>query len=37
MKKLNGVGLVDNRPTTDKLHHFVQKKIKIKNDMCQVT
>ena len=26
MKKLDGVGPVDNRPSTDKLHHFVQKK-----------
>ena len=25
-KKLDGVGPVDNRPSTDKLHHFVQKK-----------
>ena len=24
--KLDGVGLVDNRPSTDNLHHFVQKK-----------
>ena len=23
--KLDGVGPVDNRPSTDKLHHFVQK------------
>ena len=33
--KLEGVGPVDNRPSTDKLHHFVRKKenikIKIKN------
>ena len=26
--KLDGVGPVDNRPSTDKLHHFVQKKKK---------
>ena len=26
--KLDGVGPVDNRPSTDKLHHFVQKKRK---------
>jgi hypothetical protein len=26
LKKLDGVGPVDNRPSTDKLHHFVQKK-----------
>ena len=30
LNKLDGVGPVDNRPSTDKLHHFVQKKIKIK-------
>ena len=24
--KLDGVGPVDNRPATDKLHHFVKKK-----------
>ena len=31
-RKLDGVGPVDNRPSTDQLHHFVQKKIKkIKN------
>ena len=27
-KKLDGVGPVDNRPSTDKLDHFVRKKIK---------
>ena len=26
--KLDGVGPVDNRPSTDKLHHFVRKKLK---------
>ena len=26
--KLDGVGPVDNRPSTDKLNHFVQKKSK---------
>ena len=26
--KLDGVGPVDNRPSTDKLHHIVKKKIK---------
>ena len=26
-KKLDGVGPVDNRPSTDKLHNFVQKKL----------
>ena len=25
LQKLDGVGPVDNRPFTDKLHHFVQK------------
>ena len=25
-EKLDGVGPVDNRPSTDKLHHFVRKK-----------
>ena len=24
--KLDGVGSIDNRPSTDKLHHFVRKK-----------
>ena len=28
--KLDGVGPVDNRPSTGKLHHFVQKKEKEK-------
>jgi hypothetical protein len=27
-KKLDGVGPVDNRPSTDKLHHFVRGKKK---------
>ena len=26
--ELDGVGSVDNRPSTDKLHHFVEKKQK---------
>ena len=26
MKKLYGVGPVDNRPNIDELHHFVKKK-----------
>ena len=33
--KLDGIGPVDNRPSTDKLHHFVRrkkKKKKITND-----
>ena len=32
--KLDGVGPVDNRPYTNKLHHFVRKK---KIDMWHVT
>ena len=28
--KLDGLGPVDNRPSTDKLHHFVRKKKKRK-------
>ena len=28
--KLDGVGPVDNRPSPDKLHYFVQQKIKKK-------
>ena len=28
IKELDGVGPVDNRPSTDKLHHFVKKKKK---------
>ena len=32
--KLDGVGPIDNKPSTDKLHHFVWKKI---NDMWHVT
>ena len=37
--KLDGVGPVDNRPSTDKLHHFVQKKEekKVTCDMRHVT
>ena len=34
--KLDGVGSVDNRPFTDKLHHFVKKKKK-KCDMSHMT
>ena len=36
-KKLDGVGPVDNRPTTIRLHHFVQKKKKKKSDMWHMT
>ena len=32
-KKLDGVGLVDNRPSTNKLHHIPGKKKKKKCDM----
>ena len=38
--QLDGVGPVDNRPSTDKLHHFVQKKKKmwlVSCDMWHVT
>ena len=31
MYKLDGVGPVDNRPSTDKLHQIVKKKFKKKN------
>ena len=40
VKKLDGVGPIDNRPSTDNLHHFVQKKKKRKKvtrDMWHVT
>ena len=37
-KKLEGVGPVDNRPSTNKLHHFVERKNnKQKCDMWHVT
>ena len=32
--KLDGVGPVDNRPSTDKLHHFLKKEKKKKNVTC---
>ena len=35
-QKIDGVGPVDNRPSTDKLHHFERKKNKQKN-MWHVT
>ena len=39
--KLDGVGPVDNRPSTDKLHHFVKKNKKnmwhVTRDMWHVT
>ena len=30
--KLDGVGPVDNRPSTDQLHHFVEKKRRRKKE-----
>ena len=35
-KKLDGIGPVDNKPSTDKLHHFVQKKWHVTRDMWHV-
>ena len=36
--KLDGVGPIDNRPSSDKLHHFVRKKTKKKKcDMWHLT
>ena len=34
ISKLDGVGPVDNRPSTNKLHQIVQKKKKKKNVTC---
>ena len=34
VKKLDGVGPVDNRPSTEKLHHFVRKKEEEKKLTC---
>ena len=34
-RKLDGVGPIDNRPFTDKLHHFVRKK-KTKKMTCDM-
>ena len=31
-QQLDGVGPVDNRPSTDKHHHFVQNKINLKKN-----
>ena len=36
VKKLDRVGPVDNRPSTDKLHHFVHKRYKIKIMTCDM-
>ena len=33
LRKLDGVGPVNNRPSTDKLHHFVQKKKNVTRNM----
>ena len=35
--KLDGVGPVDNRPSTDKLHHIVQKKRRRKKKKIHAT
>ena len=35
--KLEGVGLVNNRPSTDWLYHFVNEKIKKKNTTQHAT
>jgi hypothetical protein len=35
--KLDGVGPVDNRPSTDKLHHFVREKTTKKQQQKHVT
>ena len=32
LNKLDGVGPLDNRPSTDKLNHLVQKKINLTPD-----
>ena len=37
MIKLDRVGPFDNRPSTNKLHHFVRKKERKKSDMWHVT
>ena len=37
IKKLDGVGPVDNRPSTNKLHHLKKKKIHVTLDMWHVT
>ena len=37
VRKLEGVGPFDNRPSTVKLHHFVQKEKKRRKKMWQVT
>ena len=35
--KLDVVGTVDNRPSTNKLHHFIQKKWHVTHDMWHLT
>ena len=37
IKNLDGVGPVDNRPFTNKLHHFVKKFKRKENDILHVT
>ena len=37
LRKLDGVGPIANRPSTDKLHHFVRQKKNLKCDMWHVT
>ena len=37
VSKLDGVVAVDNRPSTDKLHHFVQNENEMWNEMWHVT
>ena len=37
LKKIDRVGPVDNRPSTDSLHHFVQLFFKIKKKKLHVT
>ena len=37
INQLNRVGLADNRPSNDKLHHFVQKRTEKKEEKKNVT
>ena len=37
LNKLDGVGPIDNRPYTDKLHHFVKKKKNVTCDTWHMT
>ena len=36
-KKVDGVGPIDNRPSIDKLYHFVKKKLHVTLDTWHVT